>query len=74
MQMKTVAKFTLVVFMFCIVLLGSCAYAEYIATEVQEGRYILVMVEGSGGTYGRTAVATKTPAIVLDTVLGIVWR
>ena len=47
------------------------AYAFNDSTD--DGRYVVVMVDGSiGSTGGRTA--TKTPAVVLDSVLGIVWN
>jgi hypothetical protein len=32
------------------------------------------MFKGTGGNYGRSNLAAKTPALVLDTYLGIVWR
>jgi hypothetical protein len=73
-KMKKIVKVTLVTLILYLVCLSSCAYAEYVSTETQEARYIVVMVRGSGGVYTRTNLNTKTPAVVLDTVLGIVWR
>lgn len=44
-------------------------------TKTQEGRYVLVTVSKAAtysGSYGTST--RKTPAIVLDTYLGIIWR
>ncbi len=52
----------------------SLARAEYPAMQDQEGRYVLLVVGGSNVSYQRSYVVTKTPALVLDSYLGIVWR
>jgi hypothetical protein len=51
------------------------AFAQYPVTDTpdQGGRYVLVMLKGSGSN-ARGTVTSNTPAIVLDSVAGIVWR
>ena len=50
--------------------------AGYNTAEMQEGRYVLVTVNKTtsyAGSY-TAGMRKRTPAIVLDTYLGIVWR
>lgn len=73
--MRLILKLAILVFIFNIVLLGSQAFAEeYPITFQQEGRYVLLVVGSSNSAYQRSYMVTKTPALVLDSVLGIVWR
>jgi len=69
------------VFIVYLFFLGCYAFAQYDTStdktaETQEGsRYVLVTVNKAAaysGSYGTTT--RKTPAIVLDTYLGILWR
>jgi hypothetical protein len=55
-------------------LLASCALAQSPATDEQAGRYVLLVVGGANVAYQRSYMITKTPALVLDSFLGIVWR
>ncbi len=64
-----------VAFMLYAVFFTSYAFVGYAKTDTQEGRYVMIMpTAGSGSIYTRATPITKTPAIVLDTILGIVWR
>jgi len=62
----------LFILIFYLVFFVSCGFAEYTASDTQDGRYVLVTIE-SEGIYAKT-LQRKIPAIVLDTVRGIVWR
>ena len=50
------------------------AQVAYDTQDDHGGRYMLVMFKGTGGNYGRSSLVSKTPALVLDTYLGIIWR
>ncbi len=76
---KSISAF--VVFIFYLFFLSHYASAEdYTSgssqTETQEGRYVMVTVNKPASYAGSYTVGLrkKTPAIVLDTYLGIVWR
>ncbi len=45
----------------------SMVFAQTVTNELQEGRYVLVMMNG------RAVTNTRVPAIVLDSYLGIIW-
>ena len=67
------------VFIFYLVFSGHYVFAEYdtsanSTSQMQEGRYVLVTVNKAGGYTGARVSQKKTPAIVLDSYLGIVWR
>jgi len=79
MRLKNISA--LFVFAFYSFFLVYSAFAQYGATDqpqavTEEGsRYVLVTVNKSAtyaGSYGTST--RKTPAIVLDTYLGILWR
>lgn len=58
---------------------GHYVFAEYgtsgySTSQMQEGRYVLVTVNKVSGYTGARVLQKKTPAIVLDSYLGIVWR
>jgi hypothetical protein len=57
-----VSALTLVSLCFC-----SSIYAENLSNELQEGRYILIMMTG------RATINIRIPAMVLDSYNGIVW-
>jgi hypothetical protein len=57
-----------------ILCLTGSSNAQYGTSEFQDGRYVLVMVSSAAGNVTRSYALTKVPAVVLDTVLGIVWR
>jgi len=65
----------LFLFLFCSAFIWTQSFAQYPDTDVQaqEGRYVLVMLKGSGSN-ARGTVTSNTPAVVLDSVSGIVWR
>jgi hypothetical protein len=51
-----------------LLLLGTSVFAQQvIENEIQQGRYVLSMMEG------RALTNIRVPAMVLDTVRGIVW-
>ncbi|MBI3990579.1 MAG: hypothetical protein HY350_00360 [Candidatus Omnitrophica bacterium] len=69
------------VFVFYLFILGSYVSAQDYAsgpsqTDSQEGRYVLVTVNKPASYAGSYTVGMRkrTPAVVLDTYLGIVWR
>jgi len=77
MRKKTIL--TLLAFISFLVLAGQYVFAEYgtsgnSTSQMQEGRYVLVTVNKAGGYTGARVSQKKTPAIVLDSYLGIVWR
>lgn len=51
--------------------IGMCFFSRAVAeptyNELQEGRYVLVMMNG------RAASNTRIPALILDSYLGVVW-
>ena len=54
---------------------SSRACAEIPSSQEQgQGRYVLLVVGGANVAYQRSYIVTRTPALVLDSVLGIVWR
>jgi len=65
--MKKIAKLIVSIFMLINPCFGNNLYAENLSNELQEGRYILIMMTG------RAAVNTRIPAMVLDSYKGIVW-
>jgi len=72
--MKTILKLVGVAFMLTTMLISPKAFAQYPAAGDQEGRYVLLVVGGSNAATQRSYMITKTPALILDSVLGIVWR
>lgn len=79
MRIKSISAFA--VFIFYLFSLGGYAFAQdYTSgssqTETQEGRYVLVTVNKPASYAGSYTVGMRkrTPAVVLDTYLGIVWR
>ncbi|MEK6727126.1 MAG: hypothetical protein AABY28_00425 [Candidatus Omnitrophota bacterium] len=77
MRGKTILA--LLAFIFYLFLSGHYVFAEdaatgYNTTGTQEGRYVLVTVNKVRGYTGTQTLQKKTPAIVLDSYLGIVWR
>lgn len=60
-------KKILFVVLFSILVLSNVAYSEPITKEQQEGRYVLEMMEG------RALKNVRVPAMILDSVRGIVW-
>ena len=50
-----------------LVFLGNTTFAEKASVENQEGRYVLIMMNG------RAIKNTRIPAIILDSYRGIVW-
>lgn len=78
MRIKNISALLIVFYLFFFVY---CAFAQYNATEKTEAvsqqgsRYVLVTVNKSAtysGSYGTST--RKTPAIVMDTYMGIIWR
>jgi len=65
--MSKIIKLGVVVFMFTSFLMCSRASAENLTNELQQGRYVLVMMTG------RAVLNTRIPAIILDSYRGIVW-
>ena len=61
-------KYKAVLFILC-VFFCSVAFAQY-QDETDEGRYMIRMVRGTNGT---GTVVAKTPVVVLDTAMGVVW-
>jgi len=66
-------------FIFYLFFFSHYVFAEYgtsgnSTSEMQEGRYVLVTVNKAGAYTGTRVLQKKTPAIVLDSYLGIVWR
>lgn len=47
--------------------IGSKVFAENLTNELQQGRYVLIMMTGRG------LANTRIPAMVLDSYRGIVW-
>ncbi|MGE5197931.1 MAG: hypothetical protein ACM3IL_05440 [Deltaproteobacteria bacterium] len=75
--MRKIRKTIACSLLFCLVFFGPKAFAQYqYASQEDQGdaRYVIKMVKGSTGTFGRTYGGAKTPAVVLDTATGIVWR
>ena len=77
--MRGKTMLALLAFMFFVVFSGQYVFAEYGASgnstsQMQEGRYVLVTVNKVRGYAGTQTLQKKTPAIVLDSYLGIVWR
>ena len=76
MRRKTILALS--AFLFYLAFSNHCVFAQYGGSgsaEMQEGRYVLVTVSKSAayaGSYGTNT--RKTPAVVLDTYLGIIWR
>ena len=60
-------KLGIAVAMFVTVFISSNAFAENLSNEMQQGRYILVMMTGRG------VINTRIPAMILDSYRGIVW-
>jgi hypothetical protein len=50
------------------------ALAQYPVPSDQEGRYVLMVVGGANVAYQRSYMVSKTPALVLDRALGVVWH
>jgi hypothetical protein len=73
--MKRRALMAVFLIVSCLAFIWAKAFAQYPDTgdQAQEGRYVLAMLKGSG-TNARGAVTSNTPAVVLDSVAGIVWR
>jgi hypothetical protein len=65
--MVRIAKMAVIIFMFALLCIQSNVSAETVTNELQEGRYILVMMNG------RAVVNIRIPAIVLDSYSGIIW-
>ena len=77
--MKKKIILALWVFIFYLIFSNYDVFAEYDTSgysisETQEGRYVLVTVNKAGAYTGTRVLQKKTPAIVLDSYLGIVWR
>lgn len=77
--MRNKAILALWVFIFYWFFSGHYVFAEYgisgsSTSQMQEGRYVLVTVNKVRGYTGTQTLQKKTPAIVLDSYLGIVWR
>ena len=60
-------QITAVFFMILVLCSGTAFAQQIVEREAQDGRYVLTMMEG------RAVVNIRTPAMVLDTVRGIVW-
>jgi len=65
--MSKIVKLGVVVFVFISFLMCSKASAENLTNELQQGRYVLVMMTG------RAVLNTRIPAMILDSYRGIVW-
>ncbi|MFH1458713.1 MAG: hypothetical protein ABIG31_06110 [Candidatus Omnitrophota bacterium] len=73
--MKPACKFLFLPFLLCALFLNAKAAAENPAVDNQdEGRYVLLVVGGANVAYQRSYIVSKTPALMLDSALGIVWR
>lgn len=79
MSRKSISVFAVSV--FYLFLLSCYAFAQDYSsgdsqTQTQEGRYVLVTVNKPASYAGSYTVGLRkrTPAIVLDTYLGVVWR
>lgn len=65
--MGKVIKLAVVAFIFGLCCMHSDAFAEKLSNELQEGRYILTMMNG------RAIINNRVPALILDSYRGIVW-
>ncbi|MFA6217512.1 MAG: hypothetical protein WDL87_07695 [Candidatus Omnitrophota bacterium] len=65
--MAKIAKLTVMVAMFVLVCIYCSVSAETITNELQEGRYVLIMMNG------RAIVNNRVPGMILDSYKGIVW-
>ena len=78
--MKKKIILALSAFIFYLLFSGHYVFAEYdtsanSTSQMQEDRYVLVTVNKVRGyNTGTQTLQKKTPAIVLDSYLGIVWR
>jgi len=65
--MSKVTKLTVIVSMSILCCMLSDVFAETSSNELQEGRYILTMMNG------RAIINNRVPAIILDSYREIVW-
>jgi len=65
--MGKITKLVVVVFMFVLCCMLSNTFAETSSNELQEGRYILTMMNG------RAIINNRVPALILDSYRGVVW-
>lgn len=73
--MNAAYRFLCIALFMCLIFISTETLAQpYPASDGQEGRYVLLVVGGSNTSYQRSYIVNKTPALVLDSVLGIVWR
>lgn len=65
--MGRVTKLAVIVFVIVLCCILSNTFAETSSNELQEGRYILTMMNG------RAVINNRVPALILDSYRGIVW-
>ena len=65
--MKRITKMILIIPMFVLTCVCSNVLAATSSNELQEGRYVLVMMNGRG------VVNNRIPAMILDSYQGVVW-
>ena len=65
--MGKITKLVVAVFMFVLCCMLSNTFAETSSNELQEGRYILTMMNG------RAIINNRVPALILDSYRGVVW-
>lgn len=65
--MGKVTKLIVIVFVVVLCCMLSKVFAETSSNELQEGRYILTMMNG------RAVINNRVPALILDSYRGIVW-
>ncbi len=65
--MVKIAKLLVMITMFFSICVYNSVSAETITNELQEGRYVLIMMNG------RAIVNNRVPGMILDSYKGIVW-
>ena len=65
--MVRIAKLAVMISMLVLICVYSSISAETITNELQEGRYVLIMMNG------RAVVNNRVPGMILDSYRGIVW-
>ena len=65
--MGKIIKLTVIVFAFILCCVYSDVFAGTVSNESQEGRFVLIMMNG------RAIKNTRIPAMILDSYRGIVW-
>lgn len=65
--MVRVRKLGVIIFVVISCCFFSTVFAENLSNELQEGRYILTMMNG------RAIINNRVPALILDSYRGIVW-